>query len=98
MSAKADAAKMFAEIAALEKAILDAKVARGENVMLIVNDPEEGLEAFRIPNLDQTKTVELGPAEFPGPEWYEAYAAASKAGDAKRSNDLLMRSVAALKD
>jgi hypothetical protein len=94
MSAKANAAKMFEEIASLERAIADAKAARGQDVVTIINDPEDGLEAFRIPNLDQSKTLELGPAEFPGDEWYEAYAAASKAGDTKRSWELLTRGAA----
>jgi hypothetical protein len=97
VSAKADAAKMLAEIAGLEKAIADAKAARGESVFIVANDPEQGLEAYRIPNLDQTKTVELGPAEFPGGEWYAAYQAASEAGDTERSRDLLTRGAAALK-
>ena len=50
MSAKANATRMLAELTELEKAIADAKAARGQNVARIANDPEDGLEAFRIPN------------------------------------------------
>jgi hypothetical protein len=66
MSTKADMGKMLAEIAELEKAIAEAKAARGLFTMTIVNDPELGLEDFVIKDLDQSKCYEIGPAAQPG--------------------------------
>jgi hypothetical protein len=51
-------------IEALEEA---ARVARPAPFSVtIINDPEEGLEEFRIPNLDQRVCYEIGPLTQPG--------------------------------
>jgi hypothetical protein len=61
-------------IAKLEAA---ARLAKPEGVVLmIINDPEDDLAAYRLDNLDQTKTIEIGVAT---PEAYDAYHAAAKA-------------------
>ena len=61
----------------IEKLEQAARLARpGAVVITIVNDPEEGLEAYKIDNLDVTRTIEIGLAS---PDDYEAYASAAKA-------------------
>jgi hypothetical protein len=75
MTFKAHITQAAAELAALKEAMARAKLVSGEVDIVCINDPEseELLRPFRIEGLDQTKTVEVGPAEFPGPEWYAEY-------------------------
>jgi hypothetical protein len=55
-----------AELEELRQAMAVAKVMTGELPCTIINDPEEGLEAFKIQDLDQSKCYEIGPLAFPG--------------------------------
>jgi hypothetical protein len=68
MSLKAGVAKAEAELAAIKAALWRARLVRGEMVLRIVNDPEEGLDAFRGGDDDLSKTIEIsgGPATWPG--------------------------------
>jgi hypothetical protein len=59
LALKAVVTNLEASIEALEKAIAKAQPEPPD--MIIINDPEEGLEAFRIPNLDMTQCIEIGP-------------------------------------
>jgi hypothetical protein len=53
-------AALKAELEELRRAMTAAKVMAGEAPYVIINDPEEGLEEFVIPNLDQRVCYEIG--------------------------------------
>jgi hypothetical protein len=86
------------ELAALKQAMLQAKLARGDLRVTIVNDPEdpEMLAPYRR-RLDQTKTFSIGPAEFPGHDWYCRYQEAAKRGDEEETRGLLEGSPSPMK-
>ena len=58
-------AALKAELGELRRAMGAAKIAAGQEFCTIVNDPEEGLEAFRIPNLDVRQCIQIGPLTQP---------------------------------
>jgi hypothetical protein len=63
LALKAVVTNLEASIEALEKAIAKAQPEPPD--VIIINDPEEGLEAFRIRNLDVTQCIEIGPTVQP---------------------------------
>jgi hypothetical protein len=98
MSAKAAIEKMLAAIAEFEATLESAKYELGETRLVFENDPESEtlLEAHRLGVNDTNVTIEIGPADFPGAEWYRAYQEAARAGDDERVGDLLRRGAAAV--
>jgi hypothetical protein len=97
MTLKTGVDKLKIEIEALQAAITRIQIARGEIAFIIENDPEDErmLRDYRQ-DLDRTKTVQIGPSEFPGAAWYEAYQAAARGEDYARTRDLPRRGAAAL--
>jgi hypothetical protein len=75
MTAKGSVDKMHIELAELKQAIERAKYTTGQNSIIFQNDPEDPttLESHRLGVNDTNVTVEIGPANFPGFEWYIAY-------------------------
>jgi hypothetical protein len=98
MTAKGSIDKMHVTLDEVEAAIARAKLMTGEVGILFVNDPEQGLDDYRLDLNDSTTTIEIGAAEYPGPEWYAAYKEAAQRGDSERARDLLRRGAAALRE
>jgi hypothetical protein len=87
-------AEWKARLQAIEEAIRRARPV--ERNLRFVNDPEDEddpeLRAFRAMAVDEGKTIEITQSA----EWYEAYAAAVRAGDEARALELLEHGTAAL--
>jgi hypothetical protein len=84
MTAKATIGKLLEELEALKLAMTEARIARGENAFIVVNDPEEGLEAHKV-GLDQTQCVNVGALiglpDPPTEDEYRAYQQRARSGD-----------------
>jgi hypothetical protein len=98
MTAKSSADKAHAELAELKAAMEQAKFATGNASIVIVNDPEQGLDDYRLGLNDTSQTISIGPSEYPGRAWYEAYQEAARAGDRERSRELLQYGARGIRD
>jgi hypothetical protein len=100
MTAKGSVDKMHIELAELRAAIEQAKYTTGESSLIFQNDPESEmlLSPHRLGLNDVSKTIELGPTQFPGIEWYRAYQDAAKACDHEYARELLRDGARALRD
>jgi hypothetical protein len=68
MTFRAEMGRARAELQALKAAIGRASWSTGTMELRIINDPEEGLEEYRLADWDGVSCIEVGPAREREPE------------------------------